>query len=278
MKGFILALQFFTRIPISVNIEFSHSNLKKAFFFLPIIGGLIGYIVSMPFYSATIKYADFSAAVSLILYLFLTGGLHIDGLADTADGFFSARSEKGKILEIMNDSNIGAYGALSIFMCLLLRFIALKMILLQYLTIQPSGKIYFLNPHFILIFAGIISRTAGLSAVVFSKPAKETGLGALFHKTVSSRIFYFWLIFIVALCFFPVAFSSFSIHNLKCNAKEILSRMRLLIIPAVSFLTTLFIIKTSYKKIGGTTGDVNGCIIEIVEILILNLVNFIFGY
>lgn len=267
MKGFILALQFFTRIPIPINIEFSKVNLKRAFFFLPLIGCLIASITAIPIYVIPNKYSDFAAAASLVLYLILTGGLHIDGLADTADGFFSGRSGKEKILEIMKDPEIGSYGAISIFILLLLKFIAFK-------TISVYGVI---NPFFILVPAGIISRLSGLGVVVFSKQAKETGLGILFHKSATRFSFFFWLILIFIFYFLFSETLFISIPKINFTLQEIILRIKLLFLPGIALLSTLFIVKVSYKKLGGTTGDINGCIVEITETLILIASIFIFN-
>ncbi|UYT08382.1 adenosylcobinamide-GDP ribazoletransferase [Treponema denticola] len=94
MKGFILALQFFTRIPININIDFNEKNIKRAFYFLPLIGGLIAGLVLIPIYFLPQKYIEISGFISLLLYLFLTGSIHLDGVGDTIDGFFLQEKKK----------------------------------------------------------------------------------------------------------------------------------------------------------------------------------------
>lgn len=267
MKGFILALQFFTRIPIPIHIEFSTMNLKRAFFFLPLVGGLIALITAIPMYAIPNKYSDFAAAASLVLYVILTGGLHIDGLADTADGFFSARSEKEKILEIMKDPGIGSYGAITVFILLLLKFIAFK-------TISAYGVI---PPFLILIPAGIISRLSGLGVVVFAKQAKQTGLGILFHNSATRFSFFFWLILIFIWYLLFNETSLISILKINFSLQDILLKIKILFLPVLAFLSALCIVNVSYKKIGGTTGDVNGCIVEVTETVILITSIFIFN-
>ncbi|MEL3912212.1 adenosylcobinamide-GDP ribazoletransferase [Treponema pedis] len=260
MKGFILALQFFTRIPIPVNIEFTESNLKKAFFFLPLIGAVIGAVALIPIYFISNTYLEEAAGLSLILYLFLTGGLHIDGLADTLDGFLSAHKRKEKILEIMSDPRIGSFGTTGISFAVLSRYIA-------YAGVMPHGGI--------LILAGIISRLAGVGMAVFVKPAKETGLGILFHKSASKISFFFWLIAVCILCLFTPEISSFSLKYLNFTLAEFSYRMKYLLFPLIAFFLTFIIAKIAYKKIDGTTGDVNGCAVELTELAILFSVIFI---
>ncbi|UTY30583.1 adenosylcobinamide-GDP ribazoletransferase [Treponema putidum] len=256
MKGFILALQFFTRIPININIDFNEKNIKKAFYFLPLIGGLIAGIVLIPVYFLPQKYLEISAFLSLLLYLFLTGSIHLDGVGDTIDGFFSAR-KKEKILEIMQDPRIGTYGTIGLNVFLLLRYI-------NYSTIMPDAGL--------LIIAGITSRLAGLGTVVFSKPAKETGLGLLFHKSASKFSFFFWLLLVCFLSLFTPEIAAFS----KMQGSFVLTeRIKYLLFPLTVFILTFIIIRISYKKIGGTTGDVNGLIVELTELAVLSSSFFI---
>lgn len=260
MHGFILALQFFTRIPIHINSEFSENNLKKAFFFLPVLGGIIGGVTLCPLYFIPKKYLVAATVISTVVYLALTGGLHIDGVADTADGFFSVRSQKEKILEIMSDSRIGSYGALAIIVVFLFRCVSYM------LLAHTTG---------VLILAGIISRLAGLGVVVFSKPAKETGLGVLFHKAASKKSFFFWLTVVCFLCLFTPEIASFNFINRHITLHTFLYRIRYMLFPFIAFIVTFFIARISYKKIGGTTGDVNGCAVELTETAVLLSAAFI---
>ena len=256
MKGFILALQFFTRIPININIDFNEKNIKRAFYFLPLIGGLIAGLVLIPIYFIPQKYIAMSGFISLLLYLFLTGSIHLDGVGDTIDGFFSAR-KKEKILEIMQDPRIGTYGTIGLNVFLLLRYI-------NYSTIMSDAGL--------LILAGIISRLSGLAVVVFSKPAKDTGLGLLFHKSASKFNFFFWLILVCFLSLFTPEIAAFS----KIQGTFILAeRLKYLLLPLTAFILTFIIIRISYKKIGGTTGDVNGLIVELTELAVLSTSFFI---
>ncbi|UTC63949.1 adenosylcobinamide-GDP ribazoletransferase [Treponema sp. OMZ 788] len=256
MKGFILALQFFTRIPININVDFNEKNIKRAFYFFPLIGGIIASLVLIPIYFLPQKYLEISGFFSLLLYLFLTGSIHLDGVGDTVDGFFSAR-KKEKILEIMQDPRIGTYGTIGLNVFLLLRYI-------NYSTIMPDAGL--------LILAGIISRLSGLAVVVFSKPAKDTGLGVLFHKAASKAGFFFWLIIVCLLSLFAPEIAGFS----KIQGAFILTeRIKYLVFPAIALILTFIVIRISYKKIGGTTGDVNGFIVELTELALLSSSFFI---
>ena len=122
IKGFILSLQFFTRIPINVAIDFNKENIRYSVFFLPLVGFIIGGLGGLIYYLVSPYNAMIASFITLLATIILTGGLHLDGLSDTFDGFFSNR-EKEKVLDIMQDSRIGAFGVLSIILLVLFKFI-----------------------------------------------------------------------------------------------------------------------------------------------------------
>ncbi|NLI58067.1 MAG: adenosylcobinamide-GDP ribazoletransferase, partial [Clostridium sp.] len=122
IKRFIIMLQFFTTIPIKQNIKSDVEDYGKGLVFAPLVGLIIGIILTGVYYGLE---RFFSAQVIfvfiIIAYIILTGGIHLDGLADTFDGLFSGKS-KEKILEIMRDSRIGTNGVLAIVCLLLLNY------------------------------------------------------------------------------------------------------------------------------------------------------------
>ena len=87
IKGFILSLQFFTRIPINMEIDFSKENLKYSVFFLPLVGIIIGALGGLVYYLLSPYNIMIASFIALLTTIILTGGLHIDGLSDTFDGF-----------------------------------------------------------------------------------------------------------------------------------------------------------------------------------------------
>ncbi|MBI4753090.1 adenosylcobinamide-GDP ribazoletransferase [Candidatus Desantisbacteria bacterium] len=120
MWGFVIALQFLTRLTINPNIEVTEKGLGKSIAFFPVIGCVLGciLIVANIFLSRVLFLSPLTVNLLLIIILiWLTGGLHLDGLADTIDGLSGAK-EKEKILSIMRDSCVGVMGVLSL-ICLL---------------------------------------------------------------------------------------------------------------------------------------------------------------
>ena len=109
-----IALVFLTRIPLTSSINFSQKNLNQASRYFPLIGWLIGLICALIFViSNVVLPSDISILFSMLVGVFITGCFHEDGLADTCDGL-GGGWEKQQKLDIMKDSRIGAYGAISL--------------------------------------------------------------------------------------------------------------------------------------------------------------------
>ncbi|MER9376623.1 adenosylcobinamide-GDP ribazoletransferase [Mesorhizobium sp. M0491] len=121
-----LCLVFFTRLPLPV-FDFRGRSLAAAIWAAPIAGLVVGLIGAIVF--ATAERFGLAmgpaAALALVATVLTTGCLHEDGLSDVADGFGGGKS-RGKKLEIMRDSRIGAYGAMALGLSLLIRWSALS--------------------------------------------------------------------------------------------------------------------------------------------------------
>ena len=122
MNSFFLALQFLTRFPIPYETNFNESEAGKSLFWFPFISAFMGFLVGCA-QNITFPIApQISGFVALMVLYLLNGGLHLDGLADTADGFLSYR-DRDETLRIMHDSTIGTYGVVAlVFHGLFLRY------------------------------------------------------------------------------------------------------------------------------------------------------------
>src|SRR5262245_31745400 len=123
--GFAAATAFFTRIPAPMPDGRAGALAESAWAF-PLVGAGIGAIATLAFLTAQLlRFGDWPAAVLAVLAgLALTGALHEDGLADTADGFFGGQDREQR-LAIMNDSRHGTFGVLALVSSVLLRAAAL---------------------------------------------------------------------------------------------------------------------------------------------------------
>ena len=233
IRGLILGLQFFTRIPINKQIEFNKENLKYSVAFLPLIGLIIGGLGGLFYIFLSPYNLLVGSFMTLLTTIVLTGGLHIDGLSDTADGFFSNRG-KEESLEIMKDSRIGAFGVLSILVVILFKFILITSIS---------------NLPLVLALSFANSRLSVSYLISTKKPSKADGLGKLFSESNPRKLVIFGgLIYTIILVILDFKF---------------------LLPLAFSLLMGQYISQISYKKIGGLTGDVYGAIIEVCETLSL---------
>lgn len=233
MEGLILALQFLTRIPINISIDFNEKNIKNSIFFFPFVGLIVGGLGTLIYKLISPINIEVASFLTMLMLIILTGGLHIDGLADTCDGFLSNR-DKEKVLEIMKDSRIGAFGVIGIVLLLLFKFILIKNVM---------------NINFVLILSLANSRLVVGEMISYKKCARPGGLGDLFNKSnpksmlIASSILYIAILFLV---------------NPKYLIPLLMTRIFAEIISQIS-----------YKKIGGLTGDVYGTIIEIGECISL---------
>ncbi|TPK21116.1 adenosylcobinamide-GDP ribazoletransferase [Mesorhizobium sp. B2-5-9] len=161
-----LCLLFFTRLPLPV-FDFRGRNLAAAIWAAPIAGLVVGLIGAIVF--ATAERFGLAigpaAALALVATVVTTGCLHEDGLSDVADGFGGGKS-RGRKLEIMRDSRIGAYGAMALALSLLIRWSALSQV------VEPTQAL------FALVAAHAASRGVLGAFMHLLPPARSHGLSA----------------------------------------------------------------------------------------------------
>lgn len=234
IKGFILSIQFLTRLPVNINIDFNHKNLRRSTFFYPLVGILLGSLSYLSYYMFSFINRDLASLMSVISMVVLTGGLHLDGLSDTADGFFSNKN-KTQILEIMKDSRVGAFGVISLIL----------IIMSKYIIISNIHK----NLILALMFSMGNGRLVALVQIAFKNNARPGGLGDMICKSQPKYFIFFGIIFYILIL---------ALINIKYLIPLFIS---ILVGEMISFYT--------YKKIDGFTGDVYGASIEIVEAISL---------
>jgi adenosylcobinamide-GDP ribazoletransferase len=119
LKLFLLALSFYTRLPAPKDQDYT--RLPQASVYLPLVGWLVGGLAGFCFYLADLLWPQTIAVIlALSTGILLTGAFHEDGFADVCDGF-GGGYDKQRILDIMKDSQIGAYGALGLLLLMSLK-------------------------------------------------------------------------------------------------------------------------------------------------------------
>ncbi|GGI80427.1 adenosylcobinamide-GDP ribazoletransferase [Shewanella hanedai] len=123
---FLIAMGFFTRIPMPGWLKVDAENLNQANRYFGLVGLLVGGISALVYgLSTQFLPASVSIILAMMTGIVVTGGFHEDGLADTADGLGGGWTVADK-LRIMKDSTIGTYGALALVMALMLKFVVLS--------------------------------------------------------------------------------------------------------------------------------------------------------
>ena len=153
-KLFWAMLSFITRLPVprrwSQGLDFEHYS--RGIITFPLIGLLLGAISGLVFMVLQAWCgAPLAALFSVLVLVLMTGGFHLDGLADTCDGVFSARS-RDRMLEIMRDSRLGTHGGLALIFVVLAKILVLSELALRGESILAS-----------LAAACAVSRGTGLS-------------------------------------------------------------------------------------------------------------------
>ncbi|MBC7293471.1 MAG: adenosylcobinamide-GDP ribazoletransferase [Thermoleophilia bacterium] len=238
MMAFFSALRFLTPLPVPESWCGGERGLRQSAVFFPVVGLLIGAVAAAAGYGLDYVLPAFPASVLIVVVpLVCSGGLHVDGLADTADGFFSARSRE-RILVIMRDSRTGAMGVVAVAVVVLL-----KVALLTAIPGPERWRVVLLMP-----LAGRVSFLPTMALLPYARP--EGGLATVFG---TER----WRATLNAL--WAVA--------LLLAAGWMVSSVRGLIEAGASCAVALLFAAYCRRKIGGYTGDTLGATSEVVELV-----------
>lgn len=229
-----------TVIPIPWREGEDLDEVARSISFFPLAGLLIGlgslgvYLLSSLMFSPLL-----CAILVLIWWVFITGGLHLDGLADTADGVWGGTTAERR-LEIMKDSRVGVFGVLT-----LVCFLLLKTGVLYELFGYYSG-----NKIRALLVAPVTGRWISVFIIYIFDSARKDGLGAFFKERTGLRE----LITALVLAFIPVLL----IGGLPGAAA----------MASATVLSLVFAVYFS-GKLGGLTGDIYGALCEGAELVVL---------
>jgi adenosylcobinamide-GDP ribazoletransferase len=234
-----LALTFLTKLPWPWKGLAEPQDLARALFWFPWVGALLGlgYAVA---WTGLLHIFPGAAAAGLLLALTVaaTGGLHLDGLADTADGLGGGHTPEAR-LRIMKDSRVGAFGVISLIVVLLLKFSFLLALAEQRAGVGPI----FLFP--------VVGRWGIVLLAYLSPYARaEGGLGQAMTTGVTPRI---------------VAGATASALGLALISAGVMG----LVLLGVAGLLIWGASGYFRRQLGGVTGDVLGAANEVLEVLVL---------
>jgi cobalamin 5'-phosphate synthase/cobalamin synthase len=254
MKRLAAAIMFLTRLPVPGSWNIDSADVGRSTIFFPAIGALIG-LIQYGVLTAVVHAGQFAgrhgahplsppsfvlAVILIAVGVLATGALHLDGLADTADGFGGGRSRED-VLRIMRDHAIGSYGAVALILILMLKAASIAALIEHH----AAGRF--------LIVAPVLAR-ASIVMLAFSLPyarASEGGLGDV------ARF---------------IGIPEVGVSSLAAIALAvwIVGRSALAAL-AVTALVSWLNARLCRKKIQGMTGDTLGANVEICEALILAL-------
>lgn len=234
MNGFLLLIQFMTRIPVPIKTTYSPVAVGRAIKYFPLVGVLVGgfllalFFVLVPFIESKLLLAT----IIVLAEVLITGGLHLDGLADTFDGLFSYR-DRERMLEIMKDSCVGANGALAMIFYVLAKVILLSELGWEFILIMP-----------------VISRMNTVVHAGLGHYAREEGMG----KSIVDETTFQGVLFAILSVF---------ILGALCIGWDVLWVGSSALVFGV---LSLYYIQ---KRLGGITGDTMGAVLELTSLVVL---------
>ncbi|HEY8476441.1 MAG TPA: adenosylcobinamide-GDP ribazoletransferase, partial [Chloroflexota bacterium] len=240
MVGFLVALQFLTRLPSPIKHTITVEEMGRSTVWFPVVGLLIGALLAVADLLSRLLFPpSLSDALLVALLVVLTGALHLDGLMDTCDGVFSFKSPERR-LEIMRDSRVGAFGVVGAALVILLKYAALGAVPVEHRPLVLPAVL-------------ALSRWTMVYALATFPYARDRGVGRLYKDHVGRRELRWASVAALAI------------------AGALLGPVGLVAAGtawAVAWIGARYIT----SKIPGLTGDSYGAINEMAEVFLLALV------
>ena len=235
MTDFWLALSFLTTIPTPA-IPFVEGGLGRSAKWFPLVGLILGLILAGSHWLlGLVLPGSVTAGLIIALWAWLTGGLHLDGLADCGDGLLVAANRERR-LEILKDSRLGAFGAI---------------LLVLFLMMKVTAVATFSAPAYALVLAPTLARWFLLIAAR-QPSARPGGMGDSFAASLTPKIFTIAAILPVML----VVGSGWR------GGQTVLAVL-------LAFIGTFAMLRLARSRLGGVTGDVFGLVVEMTELFVL---------
>lgn len=229
MKGLIVAIQFLTRLP-TPRLSVSREEFAASIRWFPAVGLIIGALLMGVIWLARPLGDGMAAMAALLLWVAVTGALHLDGLGDIADASGAAHQDKERLLAVLADPHIGSFGVVAIGVQLLMKFTLLHAL------IAAKAEI-------LLLFIPFLARMGPLYWAL-RLPSLHSGLGDMFRPAVTPLLLMLWA---------ALAVPALTLHPALIAA------------PIFFWLWGIWVV----RKIGGISGDGHGAGIEWGESLLI---------
>ena len=229
------AVSFLTVVPVGNEDGSAGERLGRAYF--PAIGAGVGLVAGLVFVAvAAISTPLLAAAAAVASLTLLTGAIHLDGLADSADGLLG-RGDVERRLAVMRDPRLGSYGVAALVVFLVLEFAALA-------SMTPARALAG------LVIAGALSRFATLAVIAWVPYVRESGLGSIAFDPRRRGL--------------DVVVGA-AITVLLCA----LDWKRAVLAAMLVAIATLAVVALARRRLGGATGDVCGATAELGQLAAL---------
>ncbi|HLB13498.1 MAG TPA: adenosylcobinamide-GDP ribazoletransferase [Burkholderiales bacterium] len=259
MRGLILALQFLTRLPTPRVPDFRPEDLAASAAWFPVVGAAVGAVVAVALVAGAFVDAWLGALAGLMVWVWITGALHLDGLADLADALGAAHRDPQRVLEVLRDPHIGTFGVVAIVLVLAAKLVLLAVVAKQLAPLvdairaaQVAGVAIPLGAEFAVPVAalGLVGAWARFGAVVWSQtlPPLASGSAERFAWRTRHASLVAWAVALIvaAVWLFPPLAAA----------------------PLAVALWWAFL----KRRLGGMTGDCLGAGIEVCETVLLAVV------
>jgi adenosylcobinamide-GDP ribazoletransferase len=232
MRGLRLAMQFLTRIPVPGVADFSPVDLSRSAAWFPVVGLVVGALVALVTFALGHRSHALAAVVGVVAWVWLTGAMHLDGLADLADALGASHRDPQRFLAVLADPHVGTFGIVSIVLVLMLKVAALALVPVNALWGVP-----------------LILAWARLGTLAWSRwlPPLKPGHGERFSWQLSNGWVVFWAVVLLG--------ASVWVAPVLCVAP--------LVIGAWGVWLKV--------RLGGVTGDCLGAGVEVTEVALMVL-------
>ena len=242
LLSFWLAIGLLTRFPVPSSLQtdtIQEEDSGRSVLFYPLVGLIIGLILYLPIFFFPDASPTLTAAIIVTLWAIITGGLHLDGLADSADAWLGGMGDKEKIHRIMKDPLVGSAGVIAIVCLLLLKVTALSSLLQNGQEGQNGNEA-------LIILTPLIGRSMILLLFLSTPYIRQQGMATNMVNHLPRNVAW-WIVGLCLLC--CLLFSFWGI---------------------VFVLLGFFLLRRLMLKIlGGCTGDTIGASVEISEMLFI---------
>ncbi|WP_372739780.1 adenosylcobinamide-GDP ribazoletransferase [Neptunomonas sp.] len=228
-QAFCIAAQFLTQIPIHLKSAPDARLQGQSLLYYPLVGMLIGLALTVLAWMLNGQSDFIQAVLVLILWVLLTGGLHLDGLADSADGWMGGLGDQQRTLVIMKDPCIGAIGSLTLILHLLLKWSAL-------LTLLAANQLL------AVLVAPLVARLAVILLLATTPYVRAHGIASPMLENLPTQ----------------------GVYLLSVSAAVLLAGLNPVWLGVVAVLFVLAR-RAMLLRIKGTTGDTAGALIELLE-------------